>query len=571
MRAEWLENLPLGEAFHNGFAETPGAEKSGVAWAKDGADTEFFGDGAGVLATGTAEGDERVVAGIVAFADGDFANRVGHPFVGDVEKTGEQILLRRRFGNRLTNLFKRGLGGVDVDRDAELGGIEPAEQQVNVGDRQRATRAVAGRAGIRARALRADKQLVAVEAADRAATGGDRLDGEHRRDHPGAADAMLVFVIEVTVEPADVGARAAHVEPDDALEAGLASGHRGTDDTTGRAAEQAVLGPVIGAGDESTRAGHHVQFAAGQLALHAFEIARHNRREVGVDDGRLGARQDFDDRRQVAGHGDVLPTGVAEVLGQALFVFGVTVAVQTDDGGGLVFVFRRISGGKVERAEYLAKGVESFVDANDVGGERCRFLDVQSEKVRAFLVADDEQILEAARDEQRDVSAFFLEQRVRGASGGQVHDHRWERLASRSTGGDSGRENRGLDVEGDLDRLAMRRAAGQRLGQAELAWRVVTDDFDRLAGLAKEPELLTKREAGDERLGQCNCDFSRRVDGQERAPKATAGENLEAMGALVWVGCEAVGEGAAGVHPDAPAAFLSIGCVVTHDWRIAAQ
>ena len=68
-RAEWLENLPLGEAFHNGFAETPGAEKSGVAWAKDGADTEFFGDGTGVLATGTTEGDECVVAGIVAFAD----------------------------------------------------------------------------------------------------------------------------------------------------------------------------------------------------------------------------------------------------------------------------------------------------------------------------------------------------------------------------------------------------------------------------------------------------------------------------------------------------------------------
>jgi hypothetical protein len=85
-----------------------------------------------------------------------------------------------------------------------------------------------------------------------------------------------------------------------------------------------------------------------------------------------------------------LPAGVAEMLGQALFVFGVTVAVQTDDGGGLVFVFRRISGGKVERAEYLAKGVKSFVDANDVGGERGLFLDIQSEKIRAFLVADDE-------------------------------------------------------------------------------------------------------------------------------------------------------------------------------------
>jgi hypothetical protein len=117
------------------------------------------------------------------------------------------------------------------------------------------------------------------------------------------------------------------------------------------------------------------------------------------------------------------------------------------------------------------------------------------------LIADDEQILEAASDEQRDVSAFFLEQRVGAACGGQVHEHRRERLVGGSAGDDSGRENRGLDVKCDLDRLAKRRAAGQRLGQAELARRVVTGDFYRLSGLAKEPEMLAKRESGDERLG----------------------------------------------------------------------
>ena len=66
----------------------------------------------------------------------------------------------------MADLIECVLGGVDVDRDAKLGGIEPAEQQVDIGDRQRAARAVAGWAGIRARALRADKQFVAVEAAD---------------------------------------------------------------------------------------------------------------------------------------------------------------------------------------------------------------------------------------------------------------------------------------------------------------------------------------------------------------------------------------------------------------------
>ena len=252
-------------------------------------------------------------------------------------------------------------------------------------------------------------------------------------------------------------------------------------------------------------------------------------------------------------------------------MFGIPVAVQADDGGGLVFVFRRIGMREIERSEYLTKRVDSFVDPNDVGVEWALFLDIQGEQVGPFLVADDEQILEAARDEQRDLSAFFLKQCVGAAGGGQVHDHRWERLAGGSAGGDSGPENRGLNVKGDFDRLIKRDASGQRFGQAELVRRVVTGDFYRLPGLAKEAELLAKREAGDERLGQLDRDLGRRVDGRERASEATAGENLEAMGAPVRVGGGAVGEGAAGVYPDAPAAFLSVGCVVTHGWRIAAR
>ena len=149
-------------------------------------------------------------------------------------------------------------------------------------------------------------------------------------------------------------------------------------------------------------------------------------------------------------------------------MFGITVAVETDDGGGLVFVFRRLGLREIERAEYLAKRVESFVDPNDVGVEWGLFLDVQGEQVGPFLIADDEQILKAARDEQRDLSAFFLEQCVGAAGGGQVHDHRRERLGGGSASGDSGCENRGLDVKGDLDRLTNRGSFGQRFGQAEL-------------------------------------------------------------------------------------------------------
>ena len=60
------------------------------------------------------------------------------------------------------------------------------------------------------------------------------------------------------------------------------------------------------------------------------------------------------------------PAGVSELCGQALFVFRVTVAVQTDDGGGLILAFGRLGGGKIERAEDLTKRVNTFVDTNDM-------------------------------------------------------------------------------------------------------------------------------------------------------------------------------------------------------------
>ena len=99
----------------------------------------------------------------------------------------------------------------------------------------------------------------------------------------------------------------------------------------------------------------------------------------------------------------------------------------------------------------------------------------------------------------------------------------------------------------------------------------MTGVFHRLPGLPKELELLAKRKSGNERLGQLDHDLGRRVDCCQHAPEATAGKNLESMGDPIRVSGEAVGEGAAGIHPDAPAAFLSVGCVVIHGSRIAAR
>ena len=57
----------------------------------------------------------------------------------------------------------------------------------------------------------------------------------------------------------------------------------------------------------------------------------------------------------------------------------VTMAMQTDDGGGLVITRWRRDSGKAQRLQRFAKRVEAFLNTDDVGCERGRFLHIQRE------------------------------------------------------------------------------------------------------------------------------------------------------------------------------------------------
>ena len=76
---------------------------------------------------------------------------------------------------------------------------------------------------------------------DRAAAGGDRMDQHHRRAHAHARDFRLEGALVFAVEMRDVGRGAAHVEADEAIEAGLPSGLRHADHAAGRAGQNRVL------------------------------------------------------------------------------------------------------------------------------------------------------------------------------------------------------------------------------------------------------------------------------------------------------------------------------------------
>ena len=101
---------------------------------------------------------------------------------------------QRRYGraDRAGHFGRHPPDSIDVEGHAtaqEILGIEPAQQQVGVGHRQLAARAIADRPGHRASASRSDAQrAAAVHVGDRSAARADRVNVDHRQSHRKIAD-----------------------------------------------------------------------------------------------------------------------------------------------------------------------------------------------------------------------------------------------------------------------------------------------------------------------------------------------------------------------------------------------
>ncbi len=139
---------------------------------------------------------------------------------------------------------------------------------------------------------------------------------------------VLEEVLEVAAVARHVRARAAHVEGDHPRKTGASSGERGPHHASRGTGKQAVLGMEGARPHQTARAGHHMKRAPGQRAPHPFQVAFQDRREIGVHDGGLGARQDFDQGRQPGRERDVAEAGCAKHLPQLLLVPGIAVGVQ---------------------------------------------------------------------------------------------------------------------------------------------------------------------------------------------------------------------------------------------------
>ncbi len=158
------------------------------------------------------------------------------------------------------------LVAVRAEDGGEMRRLDLADHDVGVGDRQRPAAAVAGRAGIGARAVRPDAEARAVEMQQRAAARRDRVDRHHRRPDAHAGDLGLERTLERAVVQRHVGAGAAHVEADDAVEPGRLRGARRADDAARRPGQDRVLAAERGGVRQAAVGLHEIQLHAGQLA-----------------------------------------------------------------------------------------------------------------------------------------------------------------------------------------------------------------------------------------------------------------------------------------------------------------
>ena len=188
-----------------------------------------------------------------------------------------------------------GAGFVETHGAAEeVIGMKTAEDEVGVGDGGAIAAAVARGAGNGSGGLRADLQRAGrVHPRKRAAACAGGVNVEH--GHADRESGDLAFGagggLACGVEKSDVGGCSAHVEGEDAIDAGSAGNAERADDAAGGSGEDGADGLARGGcGGENSAGGLHdaeVGSAFGEAALESVNVLLHARGEVRVErDGR---------------------------------------------------------------------------------------------------------------------------------------------------------------------------------------------------------------------------------------------------------------------------------------------
>ncbi|MNL14700.1 hypothetical protein D3C87_1356550 [compost metagenome] len=159
------------------------------------------------------------------------------------------------------------------------------------------------------------------------------MDAQHGRPQPHTGDHGVRGPLIIPREVGDVGRGAAHVEADDAVEAGgfrrLGHGH----DAARRSRQDGVLAAEGVRRRQSTRRLHELQGSGlAQVSPDLVHIGAQDGRQIGVRYRGVSASDQLDQGADLMTGGNLFEPNLARDLGQPPLMGGEAPAVDQDDG-----------------------------------------------------------------------------------------------------------------------------------------------------------------------------------------------------------------------------------------------
>ena len=185
------------------------------------------------------ERDQSVIARVVASLHADHADcarHVGRDHGDDALRCSQRIHAQHRC--QAVYCCFREIPAHLHTSSQEMRRVQGLQDHIGIGDRRLVVAAVvAGWPGIGTGAARPDfEQSARVDKRDRAATGADGMNIEHRRlDRIAVDDRLPSEPCLAALQQGDIGGGASHVERDDVVRTGKARRHLGTDHSGARA------------------------------------------------------------------------------------------------------------------------------------------------------------------------------------------------------------------------------------------------------------------------------------------------------------------------------------------------
>ena len=438
---EGLAHRHLTELTRTGLPDPIGREHPGQGMQQHLAQPEGCCHATGQLAGRTAVGNQDAPADVMTAEQRHLTDGCRHGLNREVEGTLRQNLrcsLQRFSQNSELLLRDRQVRmGITIRTEHRREGLslQPAQQQMGIGDGEGSTPAVTGRAWIRSCRAGPHQHPATIVMNDRASTGSHRVNRQSGCREQQTGDLRFGAAVPVAIgrprrQAEHISARASHIQANqgEMPNTGLLGRGHSTDHAARRPRQDGVLGQQRRWGLQTSTGGHHPQPGVSlQRSLHLVEIGHQNRTDGGFYQGGLAPGNQSGQRAHLVGTDHRLKASGEHGLRQGLFMGrrppgmhqGDGTTAQTRDAMGPQPADE--SGIDHQRLQLAPRRIQTsrhLLNRRDQGGRQGN---LQSEEVPPVLITDAQQVGQALVREQQHWLPLAFKQGIGGHGGSQSH------------------------------------------------------------------------------------------------------------------------------------------------------